>query len=75
MGIIVSLLLSVNVINTATPPNWVIVSAYVAIAFGTMTGGWRIVKTMGHKIVKLRPIDGFCAETASAVSLFTASHF
>lgn len=75
MGIIVSLLLSVHVINEATPPTWVILGAYIAIAAGTMTWGWRIVKTMGHKIVKLRPIDGFCAETASAVSLFTASHF
>lgn len=73
MGIIVSLLLSVNLIHTAEPPIWVIISAYMAIAAGTLTGGWRIVKTMGSKIVKLRPIDGFCAETASAGSLFLAS--
>jgi PiT family inorganic phosphate transporter len=41
---------------------------------GTLSGGWRIVKTMGQKITKLRPIDGFCAETASAISIFFATH-
>ncbi len=75
MGIIVSLLLSVNLIQSAEPPMWVIIGAYVAISLGTLTGGWRIVKTMWSKIVKLTPIDGFAAETASAISLFTASHF
>nr|MDD3719802.1 inorganic phosphate transporter [Candidatus Gracilibacteria bacterium] len=74
MGIIVSLLLSVNLVTTAEPPLWVMMAAYTAIAFGTITGGWRIVKTMGSKIIELRPIDGFSAETASAISLFTASH-
>ncbi|NRH20948.1 inorganic phosphate transporter [Candidatus Gracilibacteria bacterium] len=73
MGIIVSLLLSVGLVTSAEPPIWVIIGAYTAIAAGTLTGGWRIVKTMGSKIVKLRPIDGFAAETASAISLFTAS--
>jgi PiT family inorganic phosphate transporter len=48
--------------------------AHTAIALGTLTGGWRIVKTMGQKITKLQPIDGFCAETASAISIFTATH-
>lgn len=75
MGIIVSLLLSVNLVQDATPPGWVILWAYTAIALWTITWGWKIVKTMGDRIVKLRPIDWFCAETASAVSLFTASHF
>lgn len=75
MGIIVSLLLSVKMIDSAEPPLWVIVGAYSAIALGTMTGGWRIVKTMGSKLVKLRPIDWFSAETASAITLFTASSF
>lgn len=75
MGIIVSLLLSVGLATSAEPPLWVIIGAYTAIAAGTMSGGWRIVKTMGSKIVKLRPIDGFAAETASAMSLFTASFF
>ncbi len=75
MGIIVSLLLSIGLITSAEPPLWVIIGAYTSIAAGTMTGGWKIVKTMGSKIVKLRPIDGFAAETASAISLFTASYF
>ena len=73
MGIIVSLLLSAHLTKSPEPPMWVIIWAYLAISAGTLTGGWKIVKTMGSKIVKLRPIDGFCAETASAVSLFVAS--
>jgi len=56
-------------------PLWVVLCAHSAIALGTLSGGWRIVKTMGQKITKLRPIDGFCAETASAVSIFIATHF
>jgi PiT family inorganic phosphate transporter len=51
-----------------------VLSAHTAIALGTLSGGWRIVKTMGQKIVRLRPIDGFCAETASAISIFMATH-
>jgi PiT family inorganic phosphate transporter len=51
----------------------VIVSCYLAIAMGTMFGGWRIVKTMGQKITKLRPVGGFAAETGGAVTLFMAS--
>ena len=54
-------------------PTWVIFAAYAAIALGTLSGGWRIVKTMGTKITKLQPIGGFCAETAAAVSLIGAS--
>jgi PiT family inorganic phosphate transporter len=50
-------------------------SAHAAIASGTLLGGWRIVKTMGQKIARLRPIDGVCAETASAVSIFMATYF
>ena len=53
---------------------WVVLSAHAAIALGTLTGGWRIVKTMGQKITKLRPIDGFCAETAAASSIFLSTH-
>jgi PiT family inorganic phosphate transporter len=49
----------------AEPPLWVIVSCYGAISFGTLFGGWRIVKTMGQKITKLKPVGGFCAETAA----------
>jgi PiT family inorganic phosphate transporter len=57
----------------ASPPTWVIVSCYVAIAAGTMFGGWRIVKTMGQKITKLKPVGGFCAETGGALTLFMAT--
>jgi PiT family inorganic phosphate transporter len=51
-------------------PRWVILGAHAAIAMGTMAGGWRIVKTMGMRITKLQPVDGFCAETSAAISLF-----
>ncbi len=74
MGIITSLLFSAGLISTFDIPLWVILSAHAAIAFGTLFGGWRIIKTMGQKIVKLRPIDGVCAETASAASLFLATY-
>ena len=55
------------------PPTWAIVSCYTAIAAGTMFGGWRIVKTMGQKITKLKPVGGFCAETGGALTLFLAT--
>jgi PiT family inorganic phosphate transporter len=54
-------------------PLWVIVCCYLAIAMGTMFGGWRIVKTMGQKITKLKPVGGFCAETGGAITLFIAT--
>jgi PiT family inorganic phosphate transporter len=75
MGIIWLLLISAGVTSTdaAMPPNWVIVSCYLAIALGTVFGGWRIVKTMGQKITKLRPQGGFAAETGGAITLFLAS--
>ncbi len=57
----------------ASPPMWTIVCCYMAIASGTMFGGWRIVKTMGQKITKLKPVGGFCAETGGAVTLFLAT--
>jgi len=57
----------------AAPPTWTIVCCYAAIALGTMFGGWRIVKTMGQKITKLKPVGGFCAETGGAVTLFVAT--
>ena len=56
-------------------PLWVILSCQAAIALGTLFGGWRIVKTMGQKITKLKPFEGFCAETAGALTLFGATHF
>ncbi len=59
--------------SDASPPTWAIVSCYIAIALGTMFGGWRIVKTMGQKITKLKPVGGFCAETGGAMTLFLAT--
>ena len=57
----------------ASPPTWVILSCYTAIAMGTLFGGWRIVKTMGQRLTKLKPVHGFCAETGGAITLFTAA--
>jgi PiT family inorganic phosphate transporter len=57
----------------ASPPTWTIVACYMAIAGGTMFGGWRIVKTMGQRITKLKPVGGFCAETGGAATLFLAT--
>lgn len=74
MGIIASLLFAGGVIKTFHIPLWVVLAAHSAIAMGTLSGGWRIVRTMGQKICKLRPVDGFCAETASAISIFFATH-
>ena len=77
MGIIWLLLIAAGISSTqdALPPTWVIVSCYVAIAAGTLFGGWRIVKTMGQKITRLKPVGGFCAETGGAFTLFLASGF
>ncbi|AKJ30448.1 inorganic phosphate transporter [Caldimonas brevitalea] len=57
----------------AQPPSWTIWACYAAIALGTMFGGWRIVKTMGQRITKLKPVGGFCAETGGAITLFLAT--
>jgi inorganic phosphate transporter, PiT family len=54
---------------------WIVLSCHASIALGTLLGGWRIVKTMGQKITKLKPFEGFCAETAGALTLFGATHF
>ena len=59
--------------SDAMPPIWVIVSCYLAIGLGTLFGGWRIVKTMGQRITKLKPVGGFCAETGGALTLFIAT--
>ena len=59
--------------DSVSPPMWAILSCYTAIAMGTMFGGWRIVKTMGQKITKLKPVGGFCAETGGAITLFMAT--
>jgi inorganic phosphate transporter, PiT family len=75
IGIIWMLLIATGhaVATDSSPPYWVIVACYFAIAMGTMFGGWRIVKTMGQKITKLKPVDGFCAETGGAITLFLAT--
>ena len=76
MGIIASLLFSAGLLgNKFYIPFWVVLACQAAIALGTMFGGWRIVKTMGQKVVKLKPVDGFCAETGAALTLFTSSCF
>ncbi len=75
MGIIWLLLISAGVTTTDHLPRWVVVACYVAIALGTLFGGWRIVKTMGQRITKLKPVGGFAAETGGAISLFLASSF
>jgi PiT family inorganic phosphate transporter len=75
IGIIWMLLISANYASPTAdlPPSWVIWACYVAIGLGTMFGGWRIVKTMGQRITKLKPVGGFCAEFGGALTLFTAS--
>jgi inorganic phosphate transporter, PiT family len=75
IGIIWMLLIATGyaTASDASPPSWVIISCYAAIAGGTMFGGWRIVKTMGQKITKLKPVGGFCAETGGALTLFLAT--
>jgi PiT family inorganic phosphate transporter len=59
--------------GASMPPMWTIIGCYIAIAMGTMFGGWRIVKTMGQKLTKLKPVGGFCAETGGAMTLFAAT--
>jgi PiT family inorganic phosphate transporter len=73
MGIIWLLLISAKVTTPDHLPTWVIVSCYAAISLGTLFGGWRIVKTMGQRITKLRPVGGFSAESGGAITLFLAS--
>jgi len=74
MGIIASLLFSAGLLGEKFyVPFWVVITCHSAIALGTMFGGWRIVKTMGQKVAKLTPVDGFCAETGAATVLYAAS--
>ncbi len=76
MGIIAITLFSAGLLGpTFHVPFWVVISCHTAIALGTLMGGWRIVKTMGNKITKLKPVDGFCAETGGAITLYIASFF
>jgi inorganic phosphate transporter, PiT family len=89
MGIVVGLLVSVKgsfagqtgwlhhlyLADNKTIPYWLELGAYSAISLGTLFGGWRIVKTMGTRITKLRPVGGFCAETGGALAIMIATHF
>jgi PiT family inorganic phosphate transporter len=76
IGIIWMLLIAAGYLGTKDPvPVWVIASCYIAIALGTAFGGWRIVKTMGQRITKLKPVGGCCAETGGAIMLFVATGF
>ncbi len=73
MGIIAGTLFTAGILKRFYIPYWVVLMAYAAIGLGTMGGGWRIVKTMGMKITRLKPVGGCCAETAAAISLLGAS--
>lgn len=75
IGIIWMLLIATGytAVGDRSPPTWVVVTCYSAIAAGTMFGGWRIVKTMGQRLTKLKPVHGFCAETGGAITLFMAT--
>jgi PiT family inorganic phosphate transporter len=75
MGIIWLLLIANGLTTKDHLPNWVVFSCFVAIGFGTMFGGWRIVKTMGQRITKLKPVGGFAAECAGSIALFMATSF
>jgi PiT family inorganic phosphate transporter len=75
IGIVWMLLIATgySAVGDQAPPTWVVISCYSAIAMGTLFGGWRIVKTMGQRLTKLKPVHGFCAETGGAITLFTAA--
>jgi PiT family inorganic phosphate transporter len=75
MGIIAGVLFTAGYLHQFEIPLWVILSAHAAIGLGTLSGGWRIVHTMGSKITKLQPFGGFAAETSGAITLFLASSY
>jgi len=75
MGVITGLLVTAGILKEFHVPFWVILMSHFAIAMGTLFGGWRIVKTMGQKITKLKPSMGFCAETAGAITLLLTAFF
>jgi PiT family inorganic phosphate transporter len=76
IGIIWMLLIAAGYTGSSAPvPLWVIFACYIAIGLGTLFGGWRIVKTMGQRITKIRPVGGFCAELSGSVALFLATGF
>jgi PiT family inorganic phosphate transporter len=73
MGIITGVLVASGLQRTFHVPLWVILAAHASIALGTLSGGWRIVNTMGHRLTRLKPRSGFCAETAAAISILFAT--
>ena len=75
MGIITLVLVTSGYLNAFRVPIWVIFAAHAAIGLGTMSGGWRIIRTMGARLTKLKPRGGFCAETGAALSITLASAF
>jgi len=75
MGVIWLLLIANGVTTADHLPPWVVMSCFIAMGIGTMFGGWRIVKTMGQRITKLKPVGGFAAEAAGSITLFMATHF
>ena len=75
MGIITAVLVSSGHLTKFEVPLWVVMAAYTVIALGTLSGGWRIIHTMGARLTKLKPRSGFCAETAAAISILYATHF
>lgn len=75
MGIITAALVSGGLLATYSVPFWVIITCHIAMGFGTMAGGWRVVRTMGQRITKLTPFGGFAAETAGALTLIGTAHF
>ncbi|MCA9673415.1 MAG: inorganic phosphate transporter [Kofleriaceae bacterium] len=77
MGIILAVLIAAGRLpkDVGEAPTWIIVSSYGCMAFGTAIGGWRIVKTMGMGLTPLKPVGGFCAEIAGAITLFSATYF
>lgn len=81
MGVILAVMISAGLLDSdtklsLTDPNtlWIILICHAALAFGTAIGGWKIVKTMGMKITKLKPVSGFCAEAAGAITLFISTY-
>jgi len=74
MGVILVLLIAGNLVDVKSEvPLWVVLASHTAMGLGTMAGGWRIVKTMGQKICKIQPVQGFCAESAGAIMLYVAT--
>lgn len=75
MGIITAVLFSAKMVTKFEVPFWVMMASYTVIALGTLSGGWRIIHTMGGRLTKLKPRSGFCAETAAAISIIYSAHF